>query len=77
MSLPVPGIPAGRDNGICTSGRDSDVTTPGIIDAIGGDAADLFLRRDLCQQIRQSDLRSIQSGISRIEAQLEKLQLRP
>ncbi|SEB80140.1 hypothetical protein [Rhodobacter sp. 24-YEA-8] len=26
---------------------------------------------------QQSDLRSIQSGISRIEAQLEKLQLRP
>lgn len=53
LSLPVPGIPAGQDNGICTSGRDSDVTTLGITDAIGGDAADLFLRRDLCQQIRQ------------------------
>ena len=54
MALPGPGISSRGYDGIGTSGRDGGVTPFGVIDAVGGDAADPLLHRDLRQQVGQN-----------------------
>ena len=53
VALPGPGISSRRYDGIGASGRDGCVTPFGVTDAVGGDAADPLLHRDLRQQVGQ------------------------
>lgn len=54
MALPDPGIPSRRYDGIGPSGRDGGMAPLGVMDAVGGNAADPLLQRDLRQQVRQN-----------------------
>lgn len=51
MAFPLPGISSRRYDRIATPGRDGGVTSFGVINVIGGYAADPLLQRNLRQRI--------------------------
>jgi len=48
---PEAAVPADRDDGGAASIQDRGVATSGVKGAVAGDGADLFIRRDLVEQM--------------------------